>query len=263
VSEFHLNHFCVTSVIKLCLPAKNFSQRPYLPAKFTNQLNYNYFSEIEETFIRWRGSSLQMSPLDWALMENWHEREVPLTVVIRSIETVFIHLNEKPKQQQRARKKLVDCQAEVEKQYKIWRQSQVGNNQTEEEDNNTIFSPEAIAAHLTDVTAKLKNSSAQNTKLLSSTIKKFLGELEKLKNKRLPADKLEESLIEHDQLLDKALIESIDTENLNKLELEIAKQLSSYRQKMNRDVYQRTFDLMLLKQLRERAEIPRLSLFYL
>jgi len=32
---------------------------------------------------------------------------------------------------------------------------------------------------------------------------------------------------------------------------------------MEAEVYQRTFDLMLLKRLREQAEIPRLSLFYL
>jgi hypothetical protein len=32
---------------------------------------------------------------------------------------------------------------------------------------------------------------------------------------------------------------------------------------MEQEVYQRTFDLMLLKQLRERANVPRLSLFYL
>ncbi len=30
-----------------------------------------------------------------------------------------------------------------------------------------------------------------------------------------------------------------------------------------REVYERTFDLMLLKRLREQAEIPRLSLFNL
>ena len=42
-------------------------------------MNYfNYFSEIEELFIRRRGRNLLLSPLDWALIESWQEREVPL-----------------------------------------------------------------------------------------------------------------------------------------------------------------------------------------
>jgi hypothetical protein len=41
------------------------------------------------------------------------------------------------------------------------------------------------------------------------------------------------------------------------------KNLAGYRNKMDAEVYRRTFDLMILKTLREQAEIPRLSLFYL
>ncbi|MEK7723812.1 MAG: hypothetical protein AAB336_05655, partial [Acidobacteriota bacterium] len=53
-------------------------------------MNYfNYFSEIEETFIRRRGKNLFLSPLDWALMETWQEREVPIHIVLRAIEKVF------------------------------------------------------------------------------------------------------------------------------------------------------------------------------
>jgi hypothetical protein len=45
-------------------------------------MNYfNYFSEIEELFIRRRGRNLLLSPLDWALIESWQEREVPLHII--------------------------------------------------------------------------------------------------------------------------------------------------------------------------------------
>jgi hypothetical protein len=47
------------------------------------------------------------------------------------------------------------------------------------------------------------------------------------------------------------------------LKSEIEKQIASYKIKMEPEVYERTFNLMLLKRLRESAEIPRLSLFYL
>ena len=50
---------------------------------------YNYFTEIEETFIRRRGKNLLLSPLDWALIESWQEREVPLSVVLRGIDAAL------------------------------------------------------------------------------------------------------------------------------------------------------------------------------
>ena len=53
-------------------------------------LNYfSYFSEIEDTFIRRRGKHLMLSPMDWALIEGWKERGVPLHVVVRAIEHAF------------------------------------------------------------------------------------------------------------------------------------------------------------------------------
>src|SRR4051812_29211234 len=55
-----------------------------------NNLNYfNYFTEIEDTFIRRRNKHLFLSPLDWALIEGWQERGIPLHIVIRSVESVF------------------------------------------------------------------------------------------------------------------------------------------------------------------------------
>ena len=47
------------------------------------------------------------------------------------------------------------------------------------------------------------------------------------------------------------------------LKAETEKNLASYRDKMEKEVFQRTFDLMLLKKLREQSKVPRLSLFYL
>jgi hypothetical protein len=55
-------------------------------------------------------------------------------------------------------------------------------------------------------------------------------------------------------------LKTSDTEHLK---AETEKNLASYRNKMEKDVFRRTFDLMILKKLREEAEIPRLSLFYL
>src|SRR3954468_23528868 len=89
------------------------------------RLNYfNYFTEIEDTFIRRRGRHLHLSPLDWSLMESWKEMGVPLHVALRGIERAFDSYESKPRK--RSVKSLFYCQEEVEAQFAEWQESQVG-----------------------------------------------------------------------------------------------------------------------------------------
>src|SRR4051812_41415729 len=83
------------------------------------QLNYfNYFTEIEETFVRRRGKHLFLSPIDWAMIETWQERRIPLHIVIRGIESVFDGFEKKPGP--RSIKGLLYCREEIEAQYQAW-----------------------------------------------------------------------------------------------------------------------------------------------
>src|ERR1700676_1655461 len=51
---------------------------------------FNYFTEIEESFQRARGTSLfLLSPLDWALIESWKNSGLPLEAVLRGIDAAF------------------------------------------------------------------------------------------------------------------------------------------------------------------------------
>ncbi len=240
-------------------------------------MNYfNYFSEIEETFIRRRGRNLLLSPLDWALIENWQERGVPLAVVLRGIEKVFDGVDQQPKSK-RPIKSLMYCREEIEAQYADWLDIQVGKNgsdkvqsskikfsSSETEDTslakNELFPAQVISAHLEKVTEQLNLAREKAKGDLRETLQKIIERLAKLKQNLENAEKLEEALEKLDTFIDESLLKSFETE---KLKGEIEKQLASYRNKMEREVYERTFDLMLLKRLREKAEIPRLSLFYL
>src|ERR687890_2465741 len=90
-----------------------------------NSLNYfNYFTEIEDTFVRRRGRHLLLSPMDWALIESWKEMGVPLHVALRGIEQAFDSFEAKPRR--RSVKSLLYCQEEVEAQFAEWRESQTG-----------------------------------------------------------------------------------------------------------------------------------------
>src|SRR4051812_21313926 len=88
-------------------------------------LNYfNYFTEVEDAFIRRRGKHLLLSPMDWALIESWKEMGVPLHVALRGIEKSFDSYESKPRR--RTVKSLMYCQEEVEAQFHEWLESQTG-----------------------------------------------------------------------------------------------------------------------------------------
>jgi uncharacterized protein YukE len=234
---------------------------------------YNYFTEIEETFIRRRGKNLLLSPLDWALIENWQEREIPLQIILRAIETVFDTADKQPNRK-RTIKSLSYCKEEIEAQFAEWSEMQTGkavqsaeckvqiSNEEYGSSKDELFSAETIENHLGNIFSELEKAKQNFTGESSETFERVLSRLSELRKDTPAAEKLEESLEKLDTLIDESLLSS-GGEKLSGLKKEIEKNLASYKTKMEREVYQRTFDLMLTKRLREEAKIPRLSLFYL
>lgn len=227
-----------------------------------NPLNYyNYFTEIEETFIRRRGKNLLLSPLDWALIESWQEREIPLHIVLRAIEKVFDTADAQPNRK-RSIKSIAYCKEEIEMQFADWLATQTGKaNGAGAEAVEDSLSETGIAAHLDAAIASLKEVKTGN---LQESIAHAVARLEALKrNPAADVETVEKELTAIENFLDAALLTNADSAHLTKLKKETAEHLSSYKAKMKPEVYQHTFELMLVKRLREEAEIPSLSLFYL
>ena len=237
-------------------------------------MNYfNYFTEIEETFIRRRGRNLLLSPLDWALIEDWQEREIPLHIILRAIESVFDTAEKRP-DKKRTIKSLSYCKEEIEAQFAEWAEMQAGKaigsrrsavggkEETFQHSGDEMFSAEAIKNHFEKSIFELESAKEKTSGELRENFERVLSRLNELQNDNSKPEKLEESLEKLDTLIDEALIKS-GGEKLAELKKEIEKNLASYKAKMETEVYQRTFDLMLTKRLREEAEIPRLSLFYI
>ena len=74
---------------------------------------------------------------------------------------------------------------------------------------------------------------------------------------------IDKTLGDIEKLLDRAMLANWDKPHLNALEKEITAQLRGHKAEMEPETYKQTFQLMLLKRLREEAGIPRLGLFYL
>src|SRR5262245_21567573 len=97
----------------------------------SNVMNYfNYFTEIEEEFVRRRGSHLLVSPLDWSLIETWQQRGVPLHIVLRGINVSFDAYDRRASRGRKVNS-LLYCQQEVEAMYLEYCESRVGQSNDE------------------------------------------------------------------------------------------------------------------------------------
>jgi len=231
-------------------------------------LNYfNYFSEIEETFIRRRGKSLLLSPLDWTLIESWQKRGIPLHIVIRSVEKIFDDIEKDPKRGKNI-KSIAYCGDEVERQYRDWLASQAGAAQTGNEEGQEAAGNSEILSHLVALTQAISEAGEKTGRGLQPVLSEILKKLEKLKSgaeksSKIDAEKIEAELTEMETALDKALLDNAGEKEVSAARKEVEMQLGQYAGRMQQDVYEKTFELMLIKKLRAKAGLPAFSLFYL
>ena len=246
-------------------------------------MNYfNYFTEIEDTFVRRRGKHLLLGTMDWALMTAWKEMGVPLHVVLNGIERAFDSFEAKPRK--RSVKTLMYCQEEVEAQYAEWLESQLGaqseTGNGEEEAGEDYFEEEslpfpraAILEHMKSARTALlgiceeRRRRMRDDELCDALTRAAarLGEMEKdfARAARPSAEKLEEALTVLEKMLDDALSANIPRAELAVARSETEAQLEPYRNRMEQPTYEQTFSNLLLKRLRDQYNVPRLSLFYL
>ena len=242
-------------------------------------LNYfNYFTEIEDAFIRRRGKHLLLSPMDWALIESWKTLGVPLHVALRGIEKAFDSWEAKPRK--RSVKSLLYCQEEVEAQYAEWVEARVGAETGGDgevaaagsEGERFPFPRQEILEHLRRGRSALVQASGERkqsheddfTDALTRAAS-LLEELERDFKQSAVADaqKLEVSLTGLERMLSDAIRSVVSADRLDAIAREVKEQLRPYRKRMDVTVYDQTFDNLLLRGLREQFAVPRLSLFYL
>jgi len=236
-------------------------------------LNYfNYFTEIEDAFVRRRGKHLFLSPMDWALMETWKQQGIPLHIVLRGVEKSFDSFEARPRK--RTVKTLLYCQEEIEAQYAEWVEARVGAASNSEDNNEpdsdkTPFSFAAISEHLqrnrTSLAELVRSRNKEDD--LSEALTRaatLLVDIESdfTSSATLDTRKLEDSLTGLERMLNDAMLAVVSVKALDELNKEVKDKLKPYRAQMEPAAYKQTFDNLLLKRLREQFAVPRLSLFY-
>lgn len=235
-------------------------------------MNYfSYFSEIEDTFIRRRGKHLLLSPIDWALIESWKERGIPLHVAVRGIEHAFD--SHEAKRRKRSVKTLLYCREEVEAQYAEWLESRVGSHEeTEKTEDSSPFPRDVVLAYLSRSLGQLQKLQAGRPPTHEDRFGEALSRaatlLQEIKTDyetaaQPDARKLEESLTGLERMLDGAIQNVVADAEIAAAQADVDSQLKPYKRHMDKAAFEQTRDSLLRKRLREHLGIPRLSLFFL
>src|SRR5436305_828386 len=189
----------------------------------------DYFLEIESHFALRRGTPFILSAKDWVLMKKWAEDGIPLPVVIEAIDSVF----EKTAERKKVVNSLSYCRHAVKELWEERKELQIGASTTVPEEGSA------------DMLARL----ASAVEPVSASIAEEIRGLMKEQSARA----IEDRLIE----LERKLL--LDVPELDAMRAEVAQSLAGA--KLDEKTRARTEEAMLLRMVREKFGLPRLSLF--
>jgi hypothetical protein len=225
---------------------------------------FNYFTEIEEHFCRRRGTLLQLSPLDWALIETWKDSGVPLEAVLRGIDSTFDHSERKPSKTKKVNG-LAWCAQEVLSAAEEMKEAAVGSAREESPPSGQSAAEMAEffrrnAQRLRQ--ARLAAPAQQVAGECAASLEAAASALNDLATAPL-LEELERRMTVLEEKLMAALMLSTPEEDLVRFRAEADRAIAPYRSKMPAMQIEQLRKQYLHKRLFEQATIPRLSLFYM
>lgn len=189
----------------------------------------DYFLEIESHFAMRRGTPFILSAKDWVLMKKWAEDGIPLPVVIEAIDTVF----EKAAERKKVVNSLSYCRHAIKELWEERKELQIGASTSVPEEGSA-----ETLARLAAAVAPISESIADEIRGLE---------------KEQSAKAIEDRLIE----IERKLISQVP--DLAAMRAEVAEALAGT--KLDDKTRTRTEEAMLLRIVREKFSLPRLSLF--
>jgi hypothetical protein len=236
----------------------------------TNENYFNYFTEIEEHFQRRRGR-IQLSPLDWALIETWKDAGIPLEGVLRGIDAAFDKYDRRPSKSQKVNS-LAYCAQAVLAAAEEMKEAAMGASSPDSDSHHTSgFQTSEIAvflrhnAELLDA-AKLPEAKGIDATPLAretaGTLRRIATELDTMKTPPRLED-LERRLAVAEEKLFAVLLAATPDDRMVSVRAEADRELGPYRRKMPSAQMEQLQKQYIYKRLLEKYGLPRLSLFYM
>src|SRR5262249_23409893 len=233
---------------------------------FEPQGYFNYFTEVEEEFVRRRGKPLLISPMDWALVETWKNAGIPLQIVLRGINEAFDSHDAKGRHFRKVNS-LLYCQQSVEAAFAEYKLSQVGSEQTSTETAapsgskakrkaDTGIPRDVLLDFITrsddDLRSALTRANELGKSNLGEALERARKRLAQIKASIEQSAKINSQAIERDfdsidRLLIEAAREAIGESELESISKDAQSQLRSFRNKMDKDIYAQTVENFVLR----------------
>jgi hypothetical protein len=247
-----------------------------LPADAVEEpFNYfNYFTEIEEQFLRRRGAGLLLTTLDWALIETWKDAGIPLEAALRGIDAAFDRYDQRPSKTKKVNS-LAYCSQEVLAAAEDMKEAAVGAADGGQPSTKSVagqgFEPAAIAAFLRRNANVLQTASLPHATGISLdaiaensavTLHKLASDLENATT-TLKLEHLERHLTVLEEKLFAGLLTATPDLEIVTIRAEADRELAPYRSKMAAAQISQLQKQYVHKRLLEKYGLPRLSLFYM
>jgi hypothetical protein len=242
---------------------------------------FNYFTEVEDEFVRRRGKPLFISPLDWALVETWKNAGIPLHIVLRSINQTFDGYDKRPHAHQKINS-ILYCQQAVESNFADYRIAQVGAGAKETDpgseseadsssspaQGDSAFSRSDLLEFIGRCDRELLTALEARQPGLEDVLTRSRARLAEITRElegatRVDAEALERDLDSLDRILVEGALNLLGEQGIAELRKEAKSELRSYKKKMDKAIYEQTVENFIARRLRQMNHIPRMSLFYM
>ncbi|MFZ0561496.1 MAG: hypothetical protein WAM43_07795 [Terriglobales bacterium] len=231
---------------------------------------FNYFTEIEEHYLRRRGTHLLLSTLDWALIETWKSAGIPLEAVLRGVNDAFDRYDQRPSKSKKVNS-LAYCSQAVLAAAEDMKEAAIGAVSEDKAPREPGFEAAQIAEFLRENAGKLEKAKLPErpgfaTAALAREEAASLREIAEsiARTAKLPRlEDLERRLTVMEEKLFAVLMTSTPDEELINVRAEADRDIAPYRRNMTTPQVDQLHKQYVHKRLLERCGVPRLSLFYM
>ncbi len=218
---------------------------------------FNYFTEIEERFREARGTSLfLLSPLDWALIENWKNAGVPLEAVLKGIDEAFEKWRARKVKSRHVNSLAYCAQAVMEAAQRLSGAGAAKARQTGE----PPFQASEIREYLRQTANGIESNNRVAYHAIASSLQALAAEVEERVN---DLEDLERHLTALEDKMVAIARSVMSEEDLVEMRRRLDSELAPYRGKMTAAQISMLERRYLDTRLLEKEGLPRLSLFYM
>jgi len=209
-----------------------------------------YYAAGEAAFIRRRGTPFLLSPKDFALLKQWRQLGVPIEAIEAGIDDAFSRREERGATGRI--NSLAYCRDAVLAAWERRAEASVGRGDGRQASTDPAAGLDRLETLLSEIAKRRPD--------LARPIEAARRSLERLRHASRPPDEIEESLVRIDRKLTSALYDALPEAERSDLDRAIERQLSPLRGRMDEETARRTGKALARRILRERLELPRLTL---